>query len=108
MKKFSTGMILAVGIICLLLNLGVALGIQWYHLLHDTTAKEVPHDTTKIVSTKVVELHQYGYTVEYNGMQYNISADISQIKLTDTVRIKIDMQGTETPFDDTFVCVFEN
>ncbi len=41
-------------------------------------------------------------------MQYNISADINQIKLTDTVRIKIDMQGTETPFDDTFVCVFED
>lgn len=108
MKKFSTGKIIAIWILSILLILSIALGIQWYHLLKDDTTKAYKADTTKIVSAKIIELHQSGYTVEYNGMQFNISCDISDIALSDTVHIKIDTQGTKSSFDDTLVCVFDN
>ena len=107
MKKSynSTGLIMGIWLIAIFLILGIALRIQWYHAPTNDTTKA---DTTKVVSARIVELHQHGYTVEYNGMQYNITADVSKITLSDVVKIMIDTMGTETPFDDVLMYPVEN
>ena len=103
MKKFSTGSVIGIWLITIFLVLGVA-----YHTLTQDTTQEIKPDTTYIVPARIVELHAYGYTVEYNGMQYNVTADISKVTLSDTIKIKLDTHGTESHFDDTLVCVFED
>ena len=108
MKKLSTSSVIGIWFITIFLVLGVALGIQWYHTLTQDTTQEIKPDTTYIVPARIVELHAYGYTVEYDGMQYNVTADISKVTLSDTIKIKLDTHGTESPFDDTLVCAFED
>lgn len=109
MKRFSTGGIIAVWIISILLILCVALGIQWYHLLiDDTTTTQYQRDTCIIVDADIIELYSSGVVVGYNGMRYNVPCEIGKIDLSKSIRIKIDTHGTESSLDDTLVCVFDN
>lgn len=109
MKRFSTGGIIAVWIISILLILCVALGIQWYHLLKDdTTTTQYQRDTCIIVDADIIELYSSGVVVGYNGMRYNVPCEIGKIDLSKSIRIKIDTHGTESSLDDTLVCVFDN
>lgn len=107
-KNFSTGTIIAIWIISILLILGIALGIAWYHLLteDDTTTQKYQRDTCVIVDADIIELYQYGIVVGYNGMRYNVPCEIGKIDLSKSIRVKIDTQGTETSLDDTLVKAF--
>lgn len=106
MKKFSTDSIMGVWFIAIFLVLAIGLGIQWYHLLIDDTAKQYSHDTCIIVDTSITEVHSNGVVVEYSGMRFNIPCDVSQTDLSKSIRVKIDTQGTETNLDDTLVKAF--
>lgn len=107
MKKFSTGGMLAIWIISILLILCVALGVQWYHLLtEENTATQYQRDTCVIVNADIIELYSHGVVVGYNGMRYNVPCEIGKIDLSKSIRVKIDTQGTETSLDDTLVKAF--
>lgn len=107
MKKFSTGGIIAVWIISILLILGIALSVAWYHLLtEENTTSQYEHDTCIIVNADIIELYQHGVVVGYNGMRYNVPCEIGKIDLSKSIRIKIDTQGTESSLDDTLVKAF--
>lgn len=108
MKRFSTGGIIVVWIISILLILCVALGIQqWYHLLiDDTTTTQYQRDTCIIVDADIIEIYSHGVVVGYNGMRYNVPYEIGKIDLSKSIRVKIDTQGTETSLDDTLVKAF--
>lgn len=107
MKKFSTGGAIAIWIISILLILGIAIGVAWYRLLsEDNTTTQYQRDTCIIVDADIIELYQHGIVVGYNGMRYNVPCEIGKIDLSKSIRVKIDTQGTETSFDDTFVKAF--
>lgn len=107
MKKFSTGKIIAVWIISVLLVLCIALGIQWYHLLtEDNTTMQYQRDTCIIVNADIIEIYSHGVVVGYNGMHYNVPCEIGRIDLSKSIRVKIDTQGTESSLDDTLVKAF--
>lgn len=107
MKKFSTGTIIATWLLSMLLILGIALGIQWYHLLtDDTTTTQYQRDTCIIVNADIIELYSHGVVVGYNGMRYNVPCEIGRIDLSKSIRVKIDTQGTESSLDDTLVKAF--
>lgn len=107
MKKFSTGTIIATWLLSMLLILGIALGIQWYHLLtEDTITQHYQHDTCIIVDADIIELYAHGIVVGYNGMRYNVPCEIGKIDLSKSIRVKIDTQGTESSLDDTLVKAF--
>lgn len=106
-KNFSTGTIIATWIITMLLILCVALGVQWYHLLtEDTTTTQYQRDTCIIVDADIIELYSHGVVVGYNGMRYNVPCEIGKIDLIESIRVKINTQGTESSFDDTLVKAF--
>lgn len=108
MKKFSTGTILAIWIISILLILGIALSYAWYHLLTEdnTTTTQYQRDTCIIVDADIIEIYTHGVVVGYNGMRYNVPCEIGKIDLSKSIRVKIDTQGTETSLDDTLVKAF--
>lgn len=108
MKKFSTGKIMAIWILSILLILGISLSVAWYRLLTEdnTTSQQYQRDTCIIVDADIIELYQHGIVVGYNGMRYNVPCEIGKINLSKSIRVKIDTQGTETSLDDTFVKAF--
>lgn len=106
-KNFSTGGVLAIWIISILLILYVALGVAWYNLLsEDNTTAQYQRDTCIIVDADIIEIYTHGVVVGYNGMRYNVPCEISRVDLTKSIRVKIDTQGTESSLDDTLVKAF--
>lgn len=107
MKKFSIGGIIAVWTISILLILGIVLSVTWYNLLtEENTTTQYQRDTCIIVDADIIELYSHGVVVGYNGMRYNVSCEIGKIDLGESVRVKIDTQGTESSLDDTLVKAF--
>lgn len=108
MKRISTGKIIAVWILSILLILGIALSIVWYCLLlkDNATTTQYQRDTCIIVDADIIELYQHGVVVGYNGMRYNVPCEVGKIDLSKSIRVKIDTQGTETSLDDTLVKAF--
>lgn len=103
MKRISTGGIIAVWILSILLILCIALGITWYNFLtEENTTEQYQRDTCIIVDADIIELYSHGIVVSYNGMRYNVPCEIGKIDLSESVRVKID----ESSFDDTLVKAF--
>lgn len=106
-NSFSTGKIIAIWIISILLILCVALGVAWYNFLtEDNTTTQYQRDTCIIVNADIIEIYSHGVVVGYNGMRYNVPCEIGKIDLSKSIRVKIDTQGTESSLDDTLVKAF--